>query len=224
MTSINNLKKIEYLNGANLALENAKAHLDVANLSAKSKHYGIASSLLILSIEELAKACALRLKSINNNIPVNNLEKYFKNHKIKQKSIIQIFYSSLGFSIEKGEIKIEKKEAYVIVFVIIIAIIYSYTNKNKTINPKSEYDKIKESGFYFSYCEVNRKWISPQENYDIKNFKPFKESIDDLFEIIELNLFGDKINESNIIEFAESMDNVIDQKQLAKLKATINKG
>lgn len=66
--------------GAKLALQNARRHLRAAEVLSKKKLYGPASTLVVLSIEELAKSWMLMLHSMGLKFPPELLSEVLSKH------------------------------------------------------------------------------------------------------------------------------------------------
>ncbi len=84
--------KIDFKQGYNLAIENAIAHLKAAEIIAQQVNYGIANSLLILSSEEAVKAYMCYAKFYEPNIDIKDFDGFFKDHKLKHKTIKDFFF------------------------------------------------------------------------------------------------------------------------------------
>lgn len=165
-------------------------------------------------MEELAKASILRIKSINNQIKINNLDEYFRSHSLKHKSIYKIFLASLDLSSNKDNNKTDKneinKDFLTAILIIIIGVIIYFLNKdskltNKTANINS-LESMRKSGFYVGFDSNNRKWEIPNEIIDKENYTDFKIIVDSAFETREKSLFKKCISTKNIIEFTDKLE------------------
>lgn len=214
MKHIYQLKKNEYQHGANLAFENAKNHFNVANKAAEIEHYGIASSLLVVAAEELAKASVLKIKSINNSIRIDNLDEYFRNHSTKHESIFKIFAASLdSIRVDSTETPNDKNiddnanlDLIILIIVVIIGVIM-YFNKDAEItkNDFQSLEDIRKAGFYLGFDQENRKWEVPEKRFSEEQYNNFRETAKLAFDTLEKSLFGDKFDSKSIIEFADKL-------------------
>lgn len=219
MTPITKLKQVEYHRGAIIAFENFESLLEISEKAAEIGNFGAASSLCILAIEELSKSGILQLKSINNLIPINNLDKYFWNHELKHKAVLDL-YSKLE---SKGIKNNVDNRTSILMAVVIIAIVITYTQKKEEEGKnmkkdKSFFDSIKESGFYVNYDESSRNWISPKKEHDQVSYSYILELAKDFSEKLKNWIFNGKINCDNILEFAYTLDDeIINKEILAKI-------
>jgi len=179
MTPINRLKQVEYQTGAKLAFENFDDLLEISEKASQLGKFGTASSLCVLALEELTKSVILKLKAINNSIPIKDLNKYFTSHETKHNAGLNL-YSTINSKYEdnsKPSIKDEKTNLYQLAAIALIAIwAYYYANKevkyeNSVGKSKSFFDIIKESGFYVGYDESARQWNSPKSQHDKKSYE-----------------------------------------------------
>lgn len=231
MNSINRLEKAKYLEGANLTLEHSKDLFNTAIKAGELKSFGIASSLLVLSIEELAKATALKIKSINNQIHIVKLDKYFRSHVWKQIFIFEAMAVLVDTEENKNEEKIDLKNpnstTIIIIGAVIAIAVCAYVilkNGGNLKTNKSLLDDIKESGFYVGYDEGKREWKSPNQTNDEESYNNLRELTSKAFKLVEDSFFNKKMNASNIIDFVENLgENVIDKKQFEKLKKQVKK-
>lgn len=82
---------LNYLDGANMALDNSKSLSEIARNAAEIKHYGVACSLSILSAEEAIKAFfCINKHYIPSAVEKSEFDSVFKDHKIKHKHIIEL--------------------------------------------------------------------------------------------------------------------------------------
>ncbi len=225
MTPITRLKQSEYREGAKLAFENFEDLIKITDKAAQIGNYGAASSLCVLALEELSKSVILQFKSINNLIPIKNLEKYFISHETKQNAGIALFATLQSKYKDNDEVLSDNKNSNssfaVAIAVIALLIIWTLSKEKKELkkNSKSYFDLIKESGFYVGYDETSRQWISPKSQHDRESFNALFHYINDFSEKVKNWIFNDKINRENIIDFLYSLDDeIIDKRQLDKMK------
>lgn len=82
-----NSSDLNYKQGAQLALENAKKLFESAELIAEKENYGLAISLLVLSAEEAAKAMSTFMQGLHPDGKTDDFEKVFNDHKYKLANI-----------------------------------------------------------------------------------------------------------------------------------------
>ncbi|MGF7138316.1 AbiV family abortive infection protein [Roseimarinus sediminis] len=220
MTPITQLKKNEYRQGALLALENFESLLKISEKAAEINNFGAASSLSVLAMEELSKSVVLQLKSINNLIPIKDLDKYFWNHEIKHNAGLDLYFKLE--SLEKKDEDAPKSLIVMAIAAIALIIILYNKRKNGEENKKKEksyFNTIKESGFYVGYDELGRKWVSPQDVHNQESYNDFFELINNFAEKVKNWIFNGKINSDNIIGFIQKLDdNIINKDILDKMK------
>lgn len=223
MTSIYKLKKSEYREGAKLAFENFEDLLQVSEKAAQIGKLGAASSLCVLALEELSKSVILELRAINNSIPIKNLEKYFTSHEPKQKAGISLFIT-LQSNFEDNEVNedidIDSDFALAIIGILVLLIL-AVNNNDKVESKRKEksfFDTLKESGFYVSYDEKSRQWISPRAEHNQERFDSIFQLTTDFAEKIKNWIFNGNLNKENLLEFLYSLDDeIIDKTLLDKL-------
>lgn len=82
---------LNYLEGANLALDNSKSLSEIARNAAEIKHYGVACSLFILSAEEAIKAFfCINKHYVPLAVEKTRFDSVFRDHNIKHKHIIEL--------------------------------------------------------------------------------------------------------------------------------------
>lgn len=234
------LSKQKYEEGYQLALQNSKSHINVAMEAARIKEYGIANGLLILSAEELAKAFILKVKALDNKLPINNLYKYFENHRTKQESIIKLVISIYVKEFTKNnnqDIEENKKSnisnnqllgllLLIGIFITIVDLFYTKkssntnkTGKNQNTNSIIFFDEIKESGFYLGFDFKTKLWKAPLEINTEQKFKKYKKLLESTFKLVEKAIFKEmNVFEDAIVILDAIEDKNIDRNYLMKIK------
>lgn len=92
-----NLSTNFYIEGYNLAIENANSLFKIATKAAEENEFGVACSLNILSTEEAIKAVFLIVKHHYPDSQIEDFEEIFKDHKIKHKNLKYFLESSKQF-------------------------------------------------------------------------------------------------------------------------------
>lgn len=225
MTSIYALKKTEYAQGSKLAFKNSQDLLKVAEKAAQIENYGIASAMCVLSLEELSKSIILCMFAKDNKLPVKHLDKYFYDHQIKQNVGINVFMSLL---VDDFESFIQKEENKLKGAVLLLALVFvalfsnSHTykkDKNGRKTSKSSFDKVKESGFYTSYCETDRAWKSPSDAIDQKDYEGFYELLKEYAKVIETWIYKDKLEDALLDHIINNLDDsIIEKSRLNKMR------
>lgn len=226
MKDLYKLKQSDYEIGANLALKNAQSHLEVSKKASEMQQFGIATSILIIASEELAKASILKIRAINNSIRIDNLSDYFYSHSTKHKSIFKIFTTSLEY-LENREpdtekkLSISNKELLIIIagISLFFALWEHFTKDNEVIlkdseqgndsentREKNSFEDMRQAGFYLGFNSDNRQWEIPNEIFNQDQYNTLKEIIEMAFDSIEKSLFGFKINSKNIVEFVDKLE------------------
>jgi AbiV family abortive infection protein len=83
---------LDYKQGYRLSIENGKALLRIADLSAASGEFGIGSSLNILAAEEIIKGMVLRTKNRFPEMEQSDLNAVFFSHKSKHTNLMLFFF------------------------------------------------------------------------------------------------------------------------------------
>jgi AbiV family abortive infection protein len=82
---------LNYLEGANMALDNSKSLSEIGQKAAEINHYGVACALSILSAEEAIKAfLCINKHYIPLAVEKSRFDSVFRDHKIKHKHIIEL--------------------------------------------------------------------------------------------------------------------------------------
>lgn len=226
MSGITKLKQSEYNTGATLAFENSRNLLDISTIAAHQRNFGIASSLCVLALEELTKSVVLKLKSINNSIPIRDLEKFFWNHEHKQNAGIEFYLKlDLAFSNElDGEDDMGGSGSEIVFPVIVIALLISWyfiqseREGQRIKKSKSYFDEIKETGFYVGWDKETKMWYSPSLLHNESSYFELLEISNDFSKKVEKWIFSNQLNKENVIQFAEKLDeNIINKEQLQKI-------
>jgi hypothetical protein len=222
MTQVNNLTKERYKQGYELVLENAETHLFIASKIAETSNYGIAISHLILSMEELAKAALLKIKSIDDSIEIKNLNKYFHNHFIKQEAMFKLYFASLSDTIKENASKKSSKKSNDSLEVIIILLIGLFLFKDhlNDLNNLFNLNKIRNDGFYVAFDDKNNEWQTPSNVYNEQRYNEIKDFTDQVFDLLKRTLFADKINTGDIYALIEKLsdENILMNKLKTEVK------
>lgn len=144
--------------------------------------------MIILSAEELAKAFVLKIKSLDNQLPINNLYKYFSHHRTKHKLIINLVQSILETKVDTDNVDISEENqanvpenrnwiygVFILIGLFFLIIALFSKNQGKELQSDSEvdgkdkpslnnrhpFDEIKESGFYLGFDYLQKKMEKP---------------------------------------------------------------
>ncbi|MCK0190452.1 AbiV family abortive infection protein [Arenibacter sp. F20364] len=163
--------------------ENArKLHNDAILLATYKSSYSTATSLLILSLEELVKAVLVLLHSQGYRIyELEDSKKFFFDHKIRHQ-LIQIIEAGLGFFEVSNVWKNRRKNTLVnkkssktgLIIKGLLDIIVSahpILNSQKRIEKLREFNTMKNNGFYVDYRD---KLLTPIETVDKNDFNEVK--------------------------------------------------
>jgi len=220
MTQVNNLTKERYKQGYELVLENAETHLFIASKIAETSNYGIAISHLVLSLEELAKAAKLKIKSIDNSIEIKNLNEYFYKHFTKHKAIYKLYFASLPDTKKENASKksSQKSNDFLIIIALFILFIFVPDFVND-LNNLFDLNKIRNDGFYVDFDDKNNEWRTPSNVHNEQKYNAIKDLTDQIFDSLKRTLFADKINIGNIHAFIEKLsdENIL----MKKLKTDV---
>ena len=117
MKSFQNLDKIECKKTSNAAMQNAKEHIDTAEVLRARNRYGQAITHLITGNEEQVKSLILHLDSVGFQFrKIKGLNNVFKNHDLRyvisflmfSLSILAEHINSLGEKLRRNEIQFER--------------------------------------------------------------------------------------------------------------------
>lgn len=173
------LSKEQLFEGFSLCRENAKQHMNCAQLMFEKEIYGIANSHLILGAEEAIKATLILAQYFNVDTEIKSIKPYFKKHEIKH---------------EKGK---EMDEAYKVIIPIINALkailrrdVLSFLqnalkliNSNESVEWWKRANDQKNKGFYVDYTDG--KWISPT-HFSTQDYSESKKAVQDIFDMLKL--------------------------------------
>jgi len=170
---------MDYYSGYTFCVQNANNHLVIAKI-AKKTCYGIANAHLILACEEAVKGVMLFLALVDDDYldKAKDLDKYFSDHKIKHRAIVEIeknwaFFDKLLSLMTEPMLAIDDND-----FSIQTMIqakeqgVENLINFFKTSNPKeldtlansmwwSQANSFKNDGFYVSFIKKKQQWKSP---------------------------------------------------------------
>lgn len=165
-------KKETLLHGAKYCLANANAHFECAQESGKIRHYGIANSLLILSVEECIKCAALLSGYLNVKIPFA-IEPIFYKHRDKHKQAAEVQPLMEEIFLIKSIVQtiLEKRKltfSFILDLALLVIFLKNYEKKKEKIALWwKEANNLKNKGFYVDF--KNNNWVSPdcfnEENY-----------------------------------------------------------
>lgn len=163
--------------------ENArKLHNNAILLAGYKSSYSTATSLLILSLEELVKAVLVLLHSQGYRIyELEDSKKFFFDHKIRHQ-LIQIIEAGLGFFQVSNVWKNRRKNTLVnkkssktgLIIKSLLDIIVSahpILNSHTRIEKLKEFNTMKNNGFYVDYRD---KLFTPIETVDKNDFNEVK--------------------------------------------------
>ncbi|MBN1187368.1 MAG: AbiV family abortive infection protein [Bacteroidales bacterium] len=192
-----------YKDGYNIALENAKSLVKVAQNSADTNEFGIACSLNILAAEEAIKAVVILTRHYFPQMDTDEFKETFKSHNKKHKSIQLLTFISKYF-IDSIYAKYEENKYYFDVvnqlpeetaneikekykyFYKTIESVKKHKNKSdkfdEAIKWWEEANLVKNRGFYVDI--VNNKWHNPR-TFTKDQFDREKQYTIDLIEYIE---------------------------------------
>lgn len=216
MKRIEELEKSELEYGANCTLVNAKGLFKVAHQAAAIGQYGAANSMLITSVEELAKASMLQIISINSNVKIQNIEAYFWKHSVKHDSIIKLTIASLDLfgTDEVDDSDIPKKElsekesiaGNLFIAIISLIVLFSPYQKKKKTDKEESLEDIRKAGLYVGFNRETGSWEVPNQEKSEENYETNKGLVDLAFSSIEESLFNGKMDERKILEFVKKLE------------------
>lgn len=197
-------KPINYYEGFELAVANAKNHVAIAELIVKNKlGYGVAASHLILAAEEAIKAWLTFFKYFDPDIKVKDYDKLFKDHGIKHERIINVeryrafilklvkFTQAALKQIENKPPAEEEAEGAVMGFFMdFFQLLIDIGEGNTQLEYNKEWwaqaNTNRNNGFYVGLNEGNAKWHNPgsvKKSDYIKAKTIVSELLDELFKI-----------------------------------------
>tara|TARA_R110001583_G_scaffold91457_2_gene233496 strand:+ start:4030 stop:4749 length:720 start_codon:yes stop_codon:yes gene_type:complete len=178
-----NLDKVIYKN----ALQLKK---DAFTLAESRKSYSSATSLLILSSEEVIKATLVLLHNKNCEVyKIKDAKKFFTNHKIRHQ-IAQLIEMGSAFieALDIFEKRKDKKKFLNSKYKMLNTIVNGFMDFNDTIKPfitsserikkLEEFDNLKNQGLYVDYQD---KLGIPQESFNQELFNQTKELTNRIF-------------------------------------------
>ncbi len=194
-----NLKKIQYNEGADLTLENAENLFEIAKLCNQKGFAGNGASILITSLEELAKAAYLKIKAHNPHIVVKELEGFFKYHKVKHGAIIQL-YTKIFKKLPQ-----QQQEAFGVTILIGIFYIAYFSWKTKQ-SIALDLETLRQRGYYVNFIEDENRWKAPKDLVSSEDFPQFIGLAEKLFENVKKDLFEGKLTDEHTRQYIQDLD------------------
>lgn len=197
--SILKLKKVQYNEGANLTLQNAENLFEIAKLCNQKGFAGNGASILITSLEELAKAAYLKIKAHNPHIVVKELEGFFKNHKVKHGAIVQLYIKIFK------KLPQQQQEAFGLAILFgILYIFYIVLKTNQSV--AFDLETIRQRGYYVNFIEDENRWKAPKDLVSSEDFPQFIELAENLFENVKKDLFEGKLTDEHTKQYIQELD------------------
>lgn len=197
-----NLKKIQFQEGADLALENAENLLVIAKTCHHNGFNGNGTSILITSLEELSKAAYLKIKAHNPHVVITELESFFKDHKVKHQAIIRLYTKSLTNNIKTLPEAQQNNAAFVVIGTFLVLAFIIAKNGHSL---KLDLEEVRQQGYYVNFVDGESCWHSPKDFIDSESFENFIEIVDHIFENVKKDLFNGKLTDVNTKQYIDEL-------------------
>lgn len=197
--SLSNLKKTQYDEGAYLTLQNAENLFEIAKLCNQKGFAGNGASILITSLEELAKAAYLKIKAHNPHIVVKELEGFFKYHKVKHGAIAQLYIKIFK--------KLPQQQQEAFGLAILFGIFYiAYASWKTKQSVALDLETIRQRGYYVNFIEDENRWKAPKDLVSSEDFPRFIELAEKLFKNVKKDLFEGKLTDEHTKQYIQDLD------------------
>lgn len=197
-----NLKKIQFQEGADLALENAENLLKIAKSCHQMGLSGNGTSILITSLEELSKASYLKIKEQNPEIVVKELEGFFRSHKVKHQAIIRLYTKSVTNNLKALPKEHQCVGGFVIIGVLLVLAVIAEKNG---FSLKLDLEKIRQRGYYVNFKNDETRWLSPKDLIGPDGFGDFIEIVEHVFTNVKKDLFHGQLTDINTKEYINEL-------------------
>ena len=197
--SITILKKREYEEGSNLALENAENLLEIARHCAEKGYNGNGAAILITSIEELAKAAYLKIKAHEPAVKVNELDKFFRSHGVKHKVALGLALK-LIVDVNVRTIPKENQMGAAIGVLIVLGFMAYFTIMG---GYDMDLEKIRQKGYYVNFIGDEKCWESPKNLIKTEDLTKYIRMVEGVFVNVKKDLFQDQLTSINLKKYIE---------------------
>lgn len=200
--SITSLKKNEYETGAHLALNNAENLFELAQHAYSNGVNGSSVSLMITSLEELAKSAYLMIKAHHPNIIMKELDAFFWSHRIKHEVIVRLFNKLvLGNLSELPEE--EQDNAALLVGISYLVIGFMLSSKGISI----DIEGIRKRGYYVNFDREGGEevWKSPHNLVDSVALSQYLEIGENIFKSVKKDLFSGKLSDVHTKKYLDEL-------------------
>ena len=208
------LTKAKYQEGALAALDNARAHLKIACLSASADYQGIGASHLIMACEELCKAALLRMKALYPQTNIIDLKKYFHDHTAKHEKVWEIYVAiskleaggkedtqkqqGVGGGSEEGKDTLNSVFGLLLLVLLLIIAYSSKSDRNENL------ETMRQRGFYVDLAD-DKNWKLPNQLITPKAFQEWASFVERIFATIETHLFAKVPSQEQFASLAQEL-------------------
>ena len=200
--SLLNLKKTQYQEGAELALENAESLLEIAKTCHQKGFNGNGASILITSLEELSKSAYLKIKAHNPHIVIKELESFFKDHKIKHQAIIKLYSKTIINNINALPEEKQNSAGLVVIGTFLI-LAFVASKAEQPIN--FDLEKVRQRGYYVNFDEAKSYWRSPKDLIPSESFSAYISVVESIFENVKKDLFNGSLTDIHTKKYIDEL-------------------
>jgi AbiV family abortive infection protein len=197
-----NLKKSQYHEGADLALENACNLLEIARKCDQKDLWGNGSSILITSLEELSKAAYLKIKAHNPHVVTRELDSFFKNHKVKHEAIVRLYTKTITNSLNSLPDDQMLPATFGFIATVVILVYVSAKNGQST---HIDFEKTRQQGYYVNFIDAETCWHAPKHLITKEEFLDYIDIVDNIFDNVKKDLFGSELTDIHIKQYIEGL-------------------
>ena len=217
--SIYKLKKLQYEEGAILALQNSENLFQTAQYCLDKGLSGNGLSILITSMEELAKAAYLKLKAHDPELVIQELDDLFKSHQTKHIVSVRLFFQVINRRYKS--LPKEKRESFGLVIIVFTGVLIYYRAISES--PKISFEEARQKGYYVSYDQKDDKWQAPQTYYEIDSLMSYLQLAKSILDSVKEDLFSKKLTFHEVDEYIKILgdENVWFRKRYAQVMKSI---
>lgn len=215
--SIYKLKKLQYEEGAILALQNSENLFQIAQYCLETGLFGNGLAILITSMEELAKAAYLKLKAHDPELVIQELDDLFKSHQTKHIVSVRLFLPVIYDRF--NSVPEENRKNFALLLIIAAGVIMFFWPKGKKIS----FEEIRQKGYYMSYDHKNESWQAPQNSSDSASLDIYMKIARSIFRSVKNDLFSKKLSFHELDDYIKKLgeENLTFNKRYAQVMKSI---
>jgi AbiV family abortive infection protein len=216
--SIFKLKKAQYEEGAILALQNSENLFQITQYCLETGLFGNGLSILITSMEELAKAAYLKLKAHDTELVIQELDDLFKSHKTKHVVSVRLFLPVIYDRF--NSMPEQNRKNFALFLIISTVVVMLFWTKGK----KLSFEEIRQKGYYMNYDDKNESWHAPQNYSDSASLDIYLKIAHSIFKTVKNDLFSKKLSFHELDAYVKKLgdENLTFNKRYVQVMNSLN--